>query len=254
MLLAVDVGNTQTHFGAFAGEQLLEHWRFATVRQSTADELGAALSSLLDLRGYGFDDLDASIVSSTVPQLEPEWTAMAERYLGHQMLVVGPGTKTGMAIRYDNPARDRRRPARQRRRDPRALRSARGVRRLRHRDHLRRRLARGRLRRRGADDGHRDIARSALRTRRAAAQDRPRATAQRDRQEHVDAIRSGVVFGYAGAIDAILRRLYDELGERTEVIATGGLARLVVPYTEEIEEVDDLLTLTGLRLLHERNS
>lgn len=103
MLLAVDVGNTQTHFGAFAGEQLLEHWRFATVRQSTADELGAALSSLLDLRGYGFDDIDASIVSSTVPQLEPEWTAMAERYLGHQMLAVGPGTKTGMAIRYDNP-------------------------------------------------------------------------------------------------------------------------------------------------------
>src|ERR1700689_4483399 len=70
----------------------------------------------------------------------------------------------------------------------------------------------------------------------------------------VDAFRSGVVFGYAGAVDAILRRLYDELGERATVIATGGLAPLVVPYTEEIEEVDDLLTLTGLRLLHERNS
>ena len=71
----------------------------------------------------------------------------------------------------------------------------------------------------------------------------------------IDAIRSGVIFGYAGAIDAILRRLYDELGERTDVIATGGPgAGLVVPYTEEIEEVDDLLTLTGLRLLHERNS
>jgi type III pantothenate kinase len=70
----------------------------------------------------------------------------------------------------------------------------------------------------------------------------------------IDAIRSGVVFGYAGAIDAILRRLYDELGSRAAVIATGGLARLVVPFTEEIEEVDDLLTLTGLRLLHELNS
>src|SRR6202161_4541709 len=103
MLLAVDVGNTQTHFGTYEGERLLEHWRFATVRPSTADELGAALSSLLELRGYGFRDIDASIVSSTVPQLEPEWTTMAERYLGHQMLAVGPGTKTGMAIRYDNP-------------------------------------------------------------------------------------------------------------------------------------------------------
>jgi type III pantothenate kinase len=69
----------------------------------------------------------------------------------------------------------------------------------------------------------------------------------------IDAIRSGVVYGYAGAIDAILRRLYDELGERAAVIATGGLASLVVPFTEEIEEVDQLLTLTGLRLLHERN-
>jgi type III pantothenate kinase len=69
----------------------------------------------------------------------------------------------------------------------------------------------------------------------------------------VAAIRSGVVYGYAGAIDAILRRLYDELGGDTDVVATGGLANLVVPYTEEIDAVDDLLTLTGLRLLHERN-
>ena len=90
MLLVVDVGNTQTHFGTFRGEQLLEHWRFATVRESTADQLGAALGNLLELRGVSFKDLSASIVSSTVPHLEPEWTAMAERYLGHEMLVVGP--------------------------------------------------------------------------------------------------------------------------------------------------------------------
>ena len=69
----------------------------------------------------------------------------------------------------------------------------------------------------------------------------------------IDAIRSGVVYGYAGAIDAILRRLFDELGAAAPVVATGGLAQLVVPHTEEMDEVDDLLTLTGLRLLHERN-
>jgi type III pantothenate kinase len=69
----------------------------------------------------------------------------------------------------------------------------------------------------------------------------------------IDAIRSGVIYGYAGAIDAILRRLYTELQTEADVIATGGLSGLVVPYTEEIEEVDDLLTLTGLRLLYERN-
>ena len=103
MLLVVDVGNTQTHLGAFEGEELVEHWRFATVRTSTADELGVTLRALLALRGLSFDDLDASIVSSTVPQLRPEWSEMASRYLGHELLVVGSGLKTGMPIRYDNP-------------------------------------------------------------------------------------------------------------------------------------------------------
>jgi len=103
MLLVVDVGNTQTHFGTFRDDLLLEHWRFATVRTSTADELGAALRNLLELRGVGLADLSASIVSSTVPQLEPEWLAMAQHYLGHRMLAVGPGLRTSMAIRIDNP-------------------------------------------------------------------------------------------------------------------------------------------------------
>src|SRR5580765_5971058 len=103
MLLVVDVGNTQTHFGTYRDGALVEHWRFATVRESTADELGAALRNLLELRGVGLADLHSSIVSSTVPQLGPEWVEMAQRYLEHEMLVVGPGIRTGMPIRYDNP-------------------------------------------------------------------------------------------------------------------------------------------------------
>src|SRR5579884_825394 len=105
MLLVVDVGNTQTHFGVFrdGDAELAEHWRFATVRESTGDELGAALSNLLALRGLALGDVERSIVSSTVPQLSEQWTAMAERYLGHEMLVVGPAIKTGMPIRIDNP-------------------------------------------------------------------------------------------------------------------------------------------------------
>jgi len=103
VLLAVDIGNTQTHIGAFRGDELVEHWRFATVRESTADELGAALRNLLALRGLGFDDLDASVASSTVPELGPEWVTVATRYLGHEMLLVGPGVKTGMPIRMENP-------------------------------------------------------------------------------------------------------------------------------------------------------
>ena len=92
MLLVVDVGNTQTHFGVFRdGEaQIAESWRFATVRESTGDELGAALSNLLALRGLSPGEIDDSIVSSTVPQLSEQWTLMAERYLQKPMLVVGP--------------------------------------------------------------------------------------------------------------------------------------------------------------------
>jgi len=254
MLLVVDVGNTQTHFGAYRETELLEHWRFATVRESTADQLGAALRNLLGLRGLSFEDLDASIVSSTVPRLEPEWTAMAGRYLGHEMHVVGPGTRTGMAIRYDNPREigaDRLVNAvalRERFGGPAVcvdfgtattfdVISAEG-------DYLGGSLMTGievsleALSERGARLPKIELA-------------PPRSVIGKNT---IDAIRSGVVFGYAGAIDAIMRRLYDELGEHASAIATGGLSQLVVPYTEEIDEVDDLLTLTGLRLLHERNA
>jgi type III pantothenate kinase len=254
MLLVVDVGNTHTHFGTFEGAKLLEHWRFATVRRSSADELGAALANLLELRGYGFDDLQGSIVSSTVPQLEPEWTTMATRYLGHEMITVGPGLRTGLAIRYDNPREI-------------------GADRLVNAVALRERFG-------GpavcvdfgtattfdviSGDGEYvggslmtgiEISLEALSERGARL---PKVELAPPKvalaKNTIDAIRSGVVFGYAGAIDAILRRLFDELGERVPVVATGGLSQLVVPYTEEIEEIDDLLTLTGLRLLHERNT
>jgi type III pantothenate kinase len=81
VLLVVDVGNTQTHFGAVHDAEIVEHWRFATDRSSTSDQLGAALRSLLALRGLGFEDVSASVLSSTVPELAPEWVEMARRYL-----------------------------------------------------------------------------------------------------------------------------------------------------------------------------
>ena len=255
MLLVVDVGNTQTHFGTWSGDDLVEHWRFATIRTSTADELGAALRNLLELRGLGFGDLSASIVSSTVPQLEPEWRAMASRYLGHEMLAVGQGLKTGMPIRYDNP------------REIGADRlvnsvaiwaryggpsicvdfgtavnfdvvSATG-------EYLGGVLVPGveisldALTERGAKLPKIDLA-------------PPRATIGKST---VEAIRAGVIYGYAASVDGIIRRIEAELGEdEVDVIATGGLAQHIVPFTETIDEVDDLLTLTGLRLLHERNA
>jgi type III pantothenate kinase len=253
MLLAVDIGNTQTHIGAFRDTELVEHWRFATVRESTADELGAALRNLLALRGLAFDDIDSSVMSSTVPQLAPEWAQTAKRYLGHEMLVVEPGVKTGMPILMDNP------------REVGADRLVNAV------------AAYARFG--GAcivvdfgtantfdvvsADGEYlggiialgiEISLEAL-TERAARL--PKVDLREPRgligKSTVDAIRSGVVYGVAAQVDGIVRRVRDELGEEVEAIATGGLAEYIVPHTETIDEYDDLLTLTGLRLIYERN-
>ena len=255
MLLVVDVGNTQTHFGTYRDGELVEHWRFTTVRDSTADELGAVLRNLLELRGIGLADLDASIVSSTVPQLRPEWEAMAARYLDHEMLAVGPGIKTGMALRYDN---------------PREIGPDRLVNAVAAYEKVK-----------GAcvvvDFGTAvtfdpvsaegeylggiimpgvEISMEAL-TNRAAALPKIELGPPRSLigKTTVDAIRSGV--------DLRLRRRRSTAScaacaprwaTETETIATGGLAEHIVPFTEEIDETDDLLTLTGLRLLHERNA
>ena len=253
MLLVVDVGNTQTHFGTYQGGELVEHWRFATVRDSTADEIGAALRNLVELRGVELDQIDSSIVSSTVPQLGPQWLEMTERYLGHEMLVVGPGFKTGMPLRYDNP----------------------------------REIGADRLvnavaayeRTQGAcivvDFGTAitydpvsakgeylggiispgvEISVEALASRAAKL---PKVDLEPPRaligKSTIEAIRSGVIYGFAAMVDGIVGRLLEEMGEETATIATGGLAHHIVPFTERIDEIDDLLTLEGLRILFERN-
>jgi type III pantothenate kinase len=253
MLLVVDVGNTQTHIGTFRETELVEHWRFATVRRSTSDEIGAALRSLLLLRDLTFDDIDASIVSSTVPQLRPEWTAMARRYLGHDMAVVGPGVRTGMPIRYDNPREIG---------PDRLVNSVAGFDKL------------------GGPcvivdfgtavthdvvsaDGEYlggvifpgvEISLEALSDRAAAL---PKIDLVEPRtligKSTVDAIRSGMIFGYAAMVDGIVHRLREQLGVDTKAVATGGLAHIVVPFCDSLDDVDDLLTLNGLRLIWERN-
>src|SRR3954452_18870272 len=254
MLLVVDVGNTQTHFGTFEGTELLEHWRFATVRESTADELGARLTTLLELRGMSFEQLTSSIVSSTVPQLAPEWTEMADRYLGHEMLVVGPGVKTGMALRYDN---------------PREIGADRLVNAVAAYDKVHdavivvdfgTAITYDPVSARGEYLG--GIIAPGIEISMDATTDRatklPKIAHVPPRQligkTTFDAIRSGVVYGFAGAVDAIVRRLRAEMGEDTHTIATGGHSTIIAPFTETLDEVDDLLTLTGLRLLHERNT
>jgi type III pantothenate kinase len=103
MLLAVDVGNTQTHIGAFDGQDLRRDWRLGTVPSATADELAATISHLLALDDLSFSSLDGAIVSTVVPQLGPEYQALTERHMGEPCLLVGPSLKTGMPILVDNP-------------------------------------------------------------------------------------------------------------------------------------------------------
>ena len=103
MLLAIDVGNTQTHIGAFAHDDLAEHWRFATSGEDTADELAVRLTSLLALRGIHLGSIDASIVCSVVPRLIPEYSRMTADYLGAPCTLVGPGIRSGMPVLLDNP-------------------------------------------------------------------------------------------------------------------------------------------------------
>src|SRR4029453_1782129 len=98
MLLAVDVGNTQTMLGLYRADSLVDHWRLATERSSTADELGVPLSGLLDFEGG-----DGICLASTVPVLVREWEILASKWAHASLLVVGPGVRTGIPIRYDDP-------------------------------------------------------------------------------------------------------------------------------------------------------
>ena len=217
MLLVVDVGNTQTHFGVYRDgeDQVAEHWRFATVRESTRDELGAALSNLLALRGLRVRATSTARSSPRpCPQLSEQWTEMSQRYLGHEMLVVGPSIRTGMPIRMDNPREvgaDRlvnAVAAYERVRDTCVVVdfgtaitydvvSAAG-------EYL------GGIITPGAE-----ISIDALYERAAKL---PKVELAQPRaligKSTVEAIRSGIVFGFAGQVDGIVRRLRDELGRR----------------------------------------
>ena len=255
MLLAVDVGNTQTHLGAFEGERLVEHWRFQTRAGMTGDEMAARIAGFFELSDMDLRAVDALVVSSVVPPLGTQYEQLAERYLNAgECLLVGPGIKTGMAIRIDNPyevGADRlvNAVAAYERFGEACVVvdfgtginfdavSAEG-------EYLGGAIAPGveisltALTERGARIPRIDLAEPAT------------AIGKSTR----GAIQSGVVYGFAGLIDGVARRIEAELGEGSPFIATGGLAAAIAPFCETIDEVDEMLTLTGLRLIHERNA
>ena len=248
MLLAVDVGNTQTALGLYADAELTDNWRLATERSTTADELGVLLGGLLD-----FDGVDGICLASTVPVLIREWETLAAKWAEAPLLVVGPGVKTGIPIRYD---------------DPREV----GPDRLVNAVAAKERYGApvivvdfgtstnfdvvspegeyvGGVLAPGIETSMEALFARAARL--VKVDYSPPATVIG--KTTVGGLQSGLVYGFAGQVDGIVGRIREELGAEARAIATGGLADLVAPHSRTIESVDPFLTLDGLRMVWDLN-
>jgi type III pantothenate kinase len=253
MLLAIDVGNTNTVLGVYDRDHLLRHWRLATDPDRTVDEHGVLLHSLFATAKIE-RRIDSVILSCVVPPLQKTVEQVSREYLDVQPVTVGPGIKTGMPILYDNP------------KEVGADRIVNAV-----AAYERTRAATiivdfgtattfdfvtpkgeylGGVITPGPGIALEALYQRAAKLYRVEMTKPPRVVGRNT----VHAIQSGIVFGYVAMVDGLVRRIREENDAAARVIATGGFATLLAPESETIEEVDEFLTLDGLRLLHQRNS
>ena len=254
MILAIDVGNTQTVIGLFDGERLDGHWRISTDATLTSDELRIKLQGLLGTEGLAWGDVERVIVSSVVPNLTEAYEEVARKATGTAPMVVGPGLKTGMPIKYDNPH------------EVGADRIVNGVAAYEALGgpvvivdfgtattidvvdaggaYLGGAIAPG------LETSAEALFAKAARLSKVDLED-PGAVIGKNTRSSVQA---GLLLGEAARVDGLVRRVWSELGVETRVLATGGLAERMAPLCETITDVDPDLTLKGLLIVYRRNA
>ena len=254
MLLVFDVGNSNIVMGTYEGKKLLRHWRISTDRQKTGDEYGMLINSLFAYQNIRMEQVEAIIISSVVPPLMVPMIKMCERYFHIHPLVVGPGIKTGFRISYEN---------------PREIGADRIV------------NVAGAFEQYGGPlividigtattfdvvapngDFQGGVIAPGLSSsadalfQRAAKLPRIELVTPKHiiSRNTVSGMQAGIIYGYVGQIDEIVRRMKKEMGyDEIRVIATGGYARMISRESKTIDKIDHFLTLTGLRVLYERN-
>lgn len=253
MLLVIDVGNTNTVVGVYEGEKLITDWRLSTERNRTIDEYGILFRNLFTLAKMDSEKITGIAISSVVPPLNFTLTKMVEIYFGMSPYFIDHSSDTGMPIRY-TPETDVG--------ADRIVNSVAAIARYgapciivdfgtattfdavsKDKEYL------GGVITPGLNISAEALFQRAARLSRVEIKHPEQVIGQTT----ISSVQSGLYFGYIGLVDGILRRMISELGENTKVIATGGLARLIGRGSELIEEIDDELTLEGLRIIYERN-
>jgi len=253
MLLAIDAGNSNILLGIFKGDTLLYNWRLLTEVEKTCDEYGILFQNMYRSANLTSGETEAIIISCVIPPLVSTFEELCQKYFHLTPLIVGPGVKTGIPIHYDN---------------PREVGADRIVNAVSAYEHYRKSLivvdfgtattfdcisVRGEYLG-GAIAPGIMISSEALFQR---ASKLPRVELVKPEnvigKNTVASMQSGIVYGYVGLIDGIVNRMKEEMGDNPFVVATGGLAQLIAADSETIDEVDEYLTLQGLRIIYSKN-